>query len=150
MIVGKIENGLERGFVKHRLNHLSITDSLSLLRPSLSKLMFLRRYGGGGQNPSPGHTRQLRPVESYLFTISGSGENEIRVFLTGSKRWPPFRYSLYSTAERGLENSVSVCLYEYYSQRSIGTTSVSLSENTLSLQQQRTGYREVSHTVELT
>ena len=26
MIVGKIENGLERGFVKHRLNCLLITD----------------------------------------------------------------------------------------------------------------------------
>ena len=30
MIVGKIENGLERGFVKHRLNCLLITDQLVL------------------------------------------------------------------------------------------------------------------------
>ena len=28
MIVGKIENGLERGFVKHRLDCLLITDPL--------------------------------------------------------------------------------------------------------------------------
>ena len=30
MIVGKIENGLERGFVKHCQNCLSITDPMSL------------------------------------------------------------------------------------------------------------------------
>ena len=30
LTVGKIENGLERGFVKHRLNCLLITDPLSL------------------------------------------------------------------------------------------------------------------------
>ena len=30
MIVGKIENGLERGFVKHRLNCLLITDPICL------------------------------------------------------------------------------------------------------------------------
>ena len=30
MTVGKIENGLERGFVKHRLNCLLITDPVSL------------------------------------------------------------------------------------------------------------------------
>ena len=30
MTVGKIENGLERGFVKHRLNCLFITDPIGL------------------------------------------------------------------------------------------------------------------------
>ena len=33
MTVGKIVNGLVRGFVKHRLSHLLITDPLSLLQP---------------------------------------------------------------------------------------------------------------------
>ena len=31
MTVGKIENGLESGFVKHRLNYLLITDPRSLV-----------------------------------------------------------------------------------------------------------------------
>ena len=31
MIFGKIENGLERGFVKHRLNCLLITDPVSFV-----------------------------------------------------------------------------------------------------------------------
>ena len=31
MIVGKIENGLERSFVKHRLNCLLITDPVSFV-----------------------------------------------------------------------------------------------------------------------
>ena len=31
MIVGKIENDLERGFVKHRLNCLLITDPMCLI-----------------------------------------------------------------------------------------------------------------------
>ena len=30
IIVAKIENGLERGFVKHRLNCLLVTDTISL------------------------------------------------------------------------------------------------------------------------
>ena len=35
MIVGKIENGLERGFVKHRLNCLLITDIKGSSAPRL-------------------------------------------------------------------------------------------------------------------
>ena len=33
MTVGKIDNGLERGFVKHRLNCLLITDPMILSFP---------------------------------------------------------------------------------------------------------------------
>ena len=42
MIVGKIENGIERGFVKHRLNCLLITDPLyhhALIKQSRSYLI---------------------------------------------------------------------------------------------------------------
>ena len=35
MIIGKIENALERGFVKHRLNCLLITDTWSPIPPLL-------------------------------------------------------------------------------------------------------------------
>ena len=47
MIVGKIEDGLERGFVKHRLNCLSITDPESLLMYSdnhRERLMYFYIY----------------------------------------------------------------------------------------------------------
>ena len=40
MIVGKIENGLERGFVKHRLNYLLITDPLCLRKKSKIDWLF--------------------------------------------------------------------------------------------------------------
>ena len=39
MTVGKIENGLERGFVKHRLNCLSITDPMTLLQLTILLLV---------------------------------------------------------------------------------------------------------------
>ena len=38
MIVGKIENGLVRGFVKHRLNCLLITDPTFLISSGLFRL----------------------------------------------------------------------------------------------------------------
>ena len=39
MAVGKIENGLERGFVKHRLNRLLITDPICLQKLFAYKLL---------------------------------------------------------------------------------------------------------------
>ena len=45
MTVGKIENGLERGFVKHRLNCLLITDPLCFSQPTIPSV---EGEGGGG------------------------------------------------------------------------------------------------------
>ena len=44
MIVGKIENGLERGFVKHRLNCLFMTDPLFLASRPKYKDQVIRKH----------------------------------------------------------------------------------------------------------
>ena len=53
MIVGLIENGLERSFVTHRLNHLLITDPLSLLQPSFSQSLCICKVMEEGDGIPP-------------------------------------------------------------------------------------------------
>ena len=59
MTVGKIENGLERGFLKHRLNCILITGSMCLLLPlQIHRMLYLAIFSVS------------RPI--YLYRMAGS------------------------------------------------------------------------------
>ena len=51
MIVGTIENGLERGFVKHRLNYVLIIDHRSPCRPLIFNELFQHEEMGDRDIP---------------------------------------------------------------------------------------------------